>query len=90
MVHQSGSLRSVAGHLGVAKWGHALVGDEASIVSRIEAVFWADCAQIQADSIGLIHLDEGAYLHIGSDEPVNQLVGIAKEEMAGSNMLHLN
>ena len=34
-------------------------------------------------------LDEGAYLHVGSDTPVIQVVGIAKEEMAGSNVLWL-
>jgi hypothetical protein len=34
-------------------------------------------------------LDEGAYLHIGSDYAVVQVVGIAKVEMAGSNVLWL-
>ena len=33
--------------------------------------------------------DEGAYLHVGSDELVIQVVGIAKEEMSGSNVLWL-
>ena len=46
-------------------------------------------AQIQAESIGWIPMDEGAYLHVGSDEPVIQVVGIAKEEMVGSNVLWL-
>jgi hypothetical protein len=55
----------------------------------IEEDFWAELAQIQAESIGWIALDEGAYLHIGSDEPVIQVVGIAKEEMAGGNVLWL-
>jgi hypothetical protein len=32
-------------------------------------------------------LDEDAYLHVGTDEPVIQVVGIAKAEMAGSNVL---
>jgi hypothetical protein len=32
--------------------------------------FWAELAQIQAESIGWIDLDEGAYLHAGSDAPV--------------------
>ena len=53
----------------------------------IEEYFWLELAQIQAESIGWIPLDEGAYLHIGSDEPVIQVVGIAKEEMAGNNVL---
>ena len=55
----------------------------------IEAAFWAELAQIQAESIGWISLDEGAYLHVGSDATVIQVVGIAKEEMAGSNVLWL-
>ena len=42
-----------------------------------------------AESIGWIPLDEGAYLHVGSDAPVIQVVGVAKEEMAGSNVLWL-
>ncbi len=55
----------------------------------IEEEFWAELAQIQAESIGWITLEEGAYLHVGSDESVIQVVGIAKEEMAGSNVLWL-
>ena len=55
----------------------------------IEQDFWAVLAQIQAESIGWIPLDEGAYLHACSDVPVIQVVGIAKEEMAGSNVLWL-
>ena len=34
-------------------------------------------------------IEEGAYLHVGSDEPVIQIVGLVKEEMAGSNVLRL-
>ena len=51
--------------------------------------FWLELAQIQAESIGWILLDEGAYLHVGSHEPVIQVVGIAKAEMAGGNVLWL-
>jgi len=58
-------------------------------VTSIEDDFWAELAQIQAESIGWIPLDEGAYLHVGSDEPVIQVVGIPKEEMAGGNVLWL-
>ena len=58
-------------------------------MASIEEDFWAELAQIQAESIGWIPLDEGAYLHVGSDEPVIQVVGIAKAEMAGSNVLWL-
>ena len=55
----------------------------------IEEEFWAELAQIQAETIGWIPLDEGAYLHKGSDDSVIQVVGIAKAEMAGSNVLWL-
>jgi hypothetical protein len=58
-------------------------------MTSIEEDFWLELAQIQAESIGWIALDEGAYLHVGSDELVIQVVGIAKEEMAGSNVLWL-
>ena len=55
----------------------------------IEEAFWLELAQIQAESIGWIPLEEGAYLHVGSDAPVIQVVGIAKEEMVGSNVVWL-
>jgi hypothetical protein len=58
-------------------------------MNNIEEDFWAELTQIQAESIGWIPLDEGAYLHVGSDTPVIQVVGIAKVEMAGSNVLWL-
>jgi hypothetical protein len=55
----------------------------------IEEDFWSELAQIQAESIGWIPLEDGAYLHVGADEAVIQVVGIAKEDMAGSNVLWL-
>ncbi len=55
----------------------------------IEEDYWTELVQIQAESIGWIPLDEGAYLHLGSDEPVIQVVGIAKAEMAGGDVLWL-
>ena len=58
-------------------------------MTSIEEDFWAELAQIKAESIGWIPLEEGAYLHVGSDTPVIQVVGIAKEEMASSNVLWL-
>ena len=58
-------------------------------MNSVEVEFWAELAQIQAESIGWVPLDEGVYVHVGSDEPVIQVVGIAKEEMAGSNVLWL-
>ncbi len=53
----------------------------------IEADFWEELAQIQAESIGWIPLDEGAYLHVGSDATVIEVVGLAKPEMQGSTLL---
>ena len=58
-------------------------------MNSIEQDFWAELAQIQAESIGWIPLDDGAYLHVGSDDAVIQVVGIAKAEMAGNNVLWL-
>jgi hypothetical protein len=55
----------------------------------IEEDFWAELAQIQTESIGWLPLEEGSYLHIGSDEPVIQVVGIAKADMTPSNVLWL-
>jgi hypothetical protein len=55
----------------------------------LEEDFWAKLVQIQAESSEWIPLDEGAYLQVDSDEAVFQVVGLAKEEMAGSNVLWL-
>ena len=57
----------------------------------IEADFLAELAQIQAESIGWIPLDEGAYLHIGSDSSDNtsviEVVGLPRSEMQGVSVL---
>jgi hypothetical protein len=58
-------------------------------MKTVEEDFWQELAQIESESIGWIPLLEGAYLHIGSDEPVIQVVGVPKAEMAGSNVLWL-
>ena len=54
----------------------------------VEADFRAELAQIQAESIGWIPLDEGAYLHLSSDEysdtTVIEVVGLPKLEMQSS------
>ena len=55
----------------------------------IEADFWEELAQIEAESIGWMPLGAGVYLHVGSDALVIQIVGIAKEEMVDSNVLWL-
>jgi hypothetical protein len=53
----------------------------------IEAEFWAELAQIRAESIGWIPLDEAAYLHIGSETSIIEVVGIPKPEMQGSSVI---
>ena len=58
-------------------------------MTSIEEDYWLELAQIQAESIGWIPLDEGAYLHVGSDAPFIQVVGVAKAEMSDSNVLWL-
>ena len=45
----------------------------------IEADFWADLAQIKAESIGWIPLGEGAYLHVDDENATEVLVvGVAQ------------
>ena len=55
----------------------------------IEADFWAELAQIQAESIGWIPLEEGVYLHEGCDASpsVIDVVGLPKQDMQGSTLL---
>ena len=53
----------------------------------IEPDFWDELAQIQAESIGWIPLDEAAYLHISSDTSVIEVVGIPKSDMQDSSVL---
>jgi len=53
----------------------------------IEADFWAEFSQIQAESIGWIPMDEAAYLHIGSDTSVIEVIGLPKPDMQGSSVL---
>jgi hypothetical protein len=60
-----------------------------NLKNSIEADFWAELAQIQAESIGWIPLDEAAYLHIGSDTSVIEVVGLPKPDMQGSSVLWL-
>jgi hypothetical protein len=58
--------------------------------STLEEDFLAELAQIKAESIGWIPLEQGAYLHHGEPNvTVIEVVGLAKEDMAGSNVLWL-
>ena len=40
----------------------------------IESDFWAELAQIQAESIGWIPLEEGVYLHVSDENAPEVLV----------------
>jgi len=54
----------------------------------VEADFWAELAQIQAESIGWIPLEEGVYLHVADDNATEVLVvGLASADMQASNVL---
>ena len=57
-------------------------------MQAIEADFWAELAQIQAESIGWIPLEEGVYLHV-SDENATEvlIVGLARADMQSCNVL---
>ena len=43
-------------------------------MSSIETDFWAELAQIQAESIGWMPLGEGVYLHISDENAIEVLV----------------
>ena len=55
--------------------------------TNIDIDFLRELAEIETESMGWIPLDEGAYLHLGSDEEVVEIVGLADAGMAGSNVL---
>lgn len=65
--------------------GHSLSAIDAK--DSIEADFWRELAEIEAESIGWQALDDGVYLHLGSDEAVIQITGCATAGMAGCNVL---
>lgn len=44
---------------------------------------------LAAEAMGWQSLGEGVYLHLGSEKAVIEVVGIAKADMAGSNVLWL-
>jgi hypothetical protein len=49
-------------------------------MNSIEKDFCVELAQLQAVSIGWIPLDQGAYLHVGSDDAVIEVVGVVKAD----------
>ena len=55
--------------------------------TNIDLDFLRELAEIEAESMGWIPLDDGVYLHLGSDEEVVEIVGFADAGMAGANVL---
>ena len=54
---------------------------------QIQNDFVRELAEIETESMGWIPLDEGAYLHVGSEDGVVEIVGLADAGMAGANVL---
>ena len=54
---------------------------------QLQADFLRELAEIEAESMGWIPLDDGAYLHVGSEDGVVEIVGLADAGMAGANVL---
>jgi hypothetical protein len=54
---------------------------------QIQNDFLRELAEIEAESMGWIPLDEGAYLHLGSEDGVVEIMGLADSGMAGANVL---
>jgi len=59
----------------------------ADIEADIEAEFWRELAEIEAESIGWLPLGEGCYLHTGNDSAEILIVGTASASLAELNML---
>ena len=55
--------------------------------TNIDLDFLRELAEIETESMGWIPLDEGAYLHLGSNEEVVEIVGLVDAGMAGANVL---
>jgi len=58
-----------------------------SSYDQLQNDFRRELAEIEAESMGWIPLDEGAYLHLGSEDGVVEIVGLADAGMAGANVL---
>jgi hypothetical protein len=59
----------------------------ADIEADIEAEFWRELAEIEAESIGWLPLGEGCHLHTGNDSAEILIVGTASASLAGHNVL---
>ena len=60
---------------------------DCTMPEAIKADFLVELARLEAESIGWIPLDDGAYLHLGSEDGVVEIVGLAGAGMAGANVL---
>lgn len=60
---------------------------EANNASAMESEFELELAELKAESLGWQPLGDGAYLHVGSDALVIEIVGTATAAMASSNLL---
>ena len=66
---------------------YTICGVTHTTTDSIEPDFWAELAQIQAESFGWMPLEEGVYLHISSETSIIEVVGIPKSDMQGSTIL---
>ena len=57
--------------------------------TNIDIDFLRELAEIETESMGWIPLDDGAFLHVGSEDGVVEIVGFADAGMAGANVLWL-
>ena len=56
--------------------------------NMIDAEFWRELKEIQAESIGWTPLEDGVYLHVGDATATEVLVvGVAHADMQSSNVL---
>jgi len=53
----------------------------------VEADFWRELSEIEVESIGWLPLDEGCYLHTGTQATEVLIVGTASASLAGHNVL---
>ena len=57
---------------------------------NIDSDFWAELAQIQAESIGWIPLEDGVYIHVSDENATEVLVvGLVSADMQSANLLWL-
>lgn len=71
-------------------YAHMPITNLPATASDIEADFWRELKEIQAESIGWTELAAGCYLHAGNEDPQTiDIVGIPSAQMAGQNVLWL-